>query len=300
MFNSLFDQSYIQDGHNHLETLTFFNDNPSNDSISSSSINLFESEPAEGINLITQNNEERDRAEIEEHNSSEILSPQQNSTINDTNNLINNTNNIDENCPQNFLQKKRKSSTKEETKTSDNNQKKKYGRKKESEKDKGIHKKDSEDNIVNKIKGWVFHFIRYIISKYSGGEYKIKKLKNSHKYENRHIVEKIMNGEEKNEIIIKILDLTYEEVFILFRRKLKCENDKNKLEEILKKFDGLNFLNDNNNKPIEDADFFIKNLKGEKDDGEEYKNKVRFRICNYKSWFSEKIGRQSKKISQIN
>ena len=106
MFNSLFDQSYIQDGHNHLETLTFFNDNPSNDSISSSSINLFESEPAEGINLITQNNEERDRAEIEEHNSSEILSPQQNSTINDTNNLINNTNNIDENCPQNFLQKK--------------------------------------------------------------------------------------------------------------------------------------------------------------------------------------------------
>ena len=141
MFNSLFDQSYIQDGHNHLETLTFFNDNPSNDSISSSSINLFESEPAEGINLITQNNEERDRAEIEEHNSSEVLSPQQNSTINDTNNLINNTNNIDENCPQNFLQKKRKSSTKEETKTSDNNQKKKYGRKKESEKDKGIHKK---------------------------------------------------------------------------------------------------------------------------------------------------------------
>ena len=327
MFNSLFEQSYIQDGHNHLETLTFFNDNPSNDSISSSSINLFESEPAEGINLITQNNEERDRAEIEEHNSSEVLSPQQNSTINDTNNLINNTNNIDENCPQNFLQKKRKSSTKEETKTSDNNQKKKYGRKKESEKDKGIHKKDSEDNIVNKIKGWVFHFIRYIISKYSGGNIKINKLKNSHKsnlkkednmklfkdkikdilcreeisskystldrYENRHIVEKIMNGEEKNEIIIKILDLTYEEVFILFRRKLKCENDKNKLEEILKKFDGLNFLNDNtdynNNKPIEDADFFIKNLKGEKDGGEEYKNKVRFRVCNYKNWFSEKI-----------
>ena len=106
----------------------------------------------------------------------------------------------------------------------------------------GIHKKDSEDNIVNKIKGWVFHFIRYIISKYSGGNIKINKLKNSHRYENRHIVEKIMNGEEKNEIIIKILDLTYEEVFILFRRKLKCENDKNKLEEILKKFDGFKFL----------------------------------------------------------
>ena len=88
------------------------------------------------------------------------------------------------------------------------------------------------------------------------------------RYENRHIVEKIMNGEEKNEIIIKILDLTYEEVFILFRRELKCENDKNKLEEILKKFDGLNFLNDNTDysKPIEDADFFIKNLKGEKND----------------------------------
>ena len=120
------------------------------------------------------------------------------------------------------------------------------------------------------------------------------------RYENRHIVERIMH--EQNEIIIKILDLTYEEIFILFRRELKCKNDKSKLEEILKKFDGLNFLNDNTDysKPIEDADFFIKNLKGEKDDGEEYKNKVRFRICNYKSWFSEKIGRQSKKISQIN
>ena len=74
------------------------------------------------------------------------------------------------------------------------------------------------------------------------------------RYENRHIVEKIMKDEEPNEIIIKILDLTYEEVFILFRRKLQYENDKNKLEAIFKKFDGLNFLNDNNNKPIEDAD----------------------------------------------
>ena len=124
------------------------------------------------------------------------------------------------------------------------------------------------------------------------------------RYENRHIVEKIMNDKEQNEIIIKILDLTYEEVFILFRRELQCENDKNKLEAIFKKFDGLNFLNDNtdynNNKPIEEADFFLNNLKGEKDDGEEYKNKVEFRVCNYKSWFSEKIGRQSKKISQIN
>ena len=107
-----------------------------------------------------------------------------------------------------------------------------------------------------------------------------------------------MNDKEQNEIIIKILDLTYEEVFILFRKKLQFENDKNKLEEILKKFDGLNFLNDN--KSLEDADFFLNNLKGEKDDGEEYKNKVRFRVCNYKNWFSEKIGRQSKKISQIN
>ena len=231
-------------------------------------------------------------------------------------------------APKTFYKKKRKSSTKEKTKTSDNNPKTKYGRKNKSEKDKGIHKKDSEDNIVNKIKGWAFHFIRDIILKYSGGKYKIKKLKNSHKanlkkednmklfdekikdilcreeisskystfqpYENRFTVEEIMQDKEQNEIIIKILDLTYEEIFILFRRELKCENDKSKLEEILKKFDGLNFLKDI--KTIEDANFFLNQYKNEI----EYKKKVEFRICNYKSWFSEKIGRQSKKISEIN
>ena len=63
-------------------------------------------ESAKGINFITQNNEKRDLAEIEEPNSFEASFPQQNSTINDTNKLINNINNIDENCPKNFLQKK--------------------------------------------------------------------------------------------------------------------------------------------------------------------------------------------------
>ena len=53
-----------------------------------------------------------------------------------------------------------------------------------------------------------------------------------------------MKDKEQNKILIKILDLTYEEVLILFRRNINYENDKIKLEKILKKFDGLNFLND--------------------------------------------------------
>ena len=231
MFNSPDEESCKDYSHNYSDPFPPFNDDINGDNISLFSMSLIE--PVEEMNSTNQKEEEKDLFENKDPNSLEASLSLQNSTNNDTNKLINNENNIEENCPQNLLQKKRKSSTKEKAKTSDDNKKKKYGRKNESEKNKGIHKRDSEDNIVNKIKGWIFHFIRDIISKYSGSD--IKKLKNNHKanlkkednmklfkekikdilcreeistkysnfqpYENRYIVERIMH--EQNEIIKK-------------------------------------------------------------------------------------------------
>ena len=70
------------------------------------------------------------------------------------------------------------------------------------------------------------------------------------KYYYRKIIDKIY--EEKKEInIIKILELTFEELFIIFRRKLNDPEDIEKLKEIKNKIKGLDLLENNNYKDIE-------------------------------------------------
>ena len=70
------------------------------------------------------------------------------------------------------------------------------------------------------------------------------------KYENRKIIDKIYK--EKKEInVIKILELTYEELFIIFRRKLNDPEDIEKLKEIKDKIKGLDLLENNNYNDIE-------------------------------------------------
>ena len=70
------------------------------------------------------------------------------------------------------------------------------------------------------------------------------------KYYNRKIIDKIY--EEKKEInVIKILELTYEELFIIFRRKLNDPEDIEKLKEIKDKIKGLDLLENNNYNDIE-------------------------------------------------
>ena len=112
-------------------------------------------------------------------------------------------------------------------------------------------------------------------------------------YENKKIIEKIY--EEKKEIkVIKILDLTFEELFIIFRRKLNDPNDIIKLEEIKDKIEGLDLLEENNK--YQDIEYFIKKLyKKNYEDIDDYIKNVKEQCLNYKKWFCDKRGRDSRK-----
>ena len=229
-------------------------------------------------------------------------------------------------------------------KTNDNlskkirNKKNNCGRKKKSDNNKRKHNKSCGDNIIIKIKGYFFTFIRDItknnfinktlyfrklpykfISKLSK-KFNVRlmnmqmkdilseipittKNKKSHKFENKFIVEKLYKEEKKK--AIQILDLTFRELFIIFRRKLNYVGDKAELEIISKKIEDLDLLKDNNYKDInylidqirnksknmdEDSDTEIT-----EDDYEKYIKELRYFCCIYEKWFKKKIARNSKK-----
>ena len=230
-------------------------------------------------------------------------------------------------------------------KTNDNlskkirNKKNNCGRKKKSDSNKRKHNKSCGDNIIIKIKGYFFTFIRDItknnfinktlyfrklpykfISKLSK-KFNVRlmnmqmkdilseipittKNKKSHKFENKFIVEKLYK-EEKEKKVIQILDLTFRELFIIFRRKLNLIKDKIDLEIISKKIEDLDLLKNNNYKDInylidqirnksknmnEDSDTEIT-----EDDYEKYIKELRYFCCIYEKWFKKKIARNSKK-----
>ena len=75
---------------------------------------------------------------------------------------------------------------------------------------------------------------------------------------NTKIIDRIY--EEKKEIkVIKILELTFEELFIIFRRKLNLPLDSKKLEKIKDKIEGLDLLEENNN--YKDVEYLIQKIK---------------------------------------
>ena len=122
------------------------------------------------------------------------------------------------------------------------------------------------------------------------------KYKYYNRYENRTIIEKIYA--EKEEInIIKILELTFEELFIIFRRKLKDKEDMKKLEEIKDKIEGLD-LEEKNNKYL-DIEYFIERIK-QKDSifyrsiMDEYIEKIKSLCLGYEEWFKNKNERSTK------
>ena len=217
------------------------------------------------------------------------------------------------------------------------NKKVKFGRKKIDDSENGKHDKNSNDNIINKIKGnFINYFIRNFIKFHSINkkidfkklprefiadlnketnealyerkisdilrENKISsKYSSCDKYENRKIIDKIY--EENKEInVMKILELTYEELFIIFRRKLNNPKDKEKLEEIKNKI-GLDLL-DKKGK-YEDIEYLTNDIKKKykkklsEPQLNEYVNNVEDLCLNYKKWFDDKIGRTSKNKRNI-
>ena len=111
---------------------------------------------------------------------------------------------------------------------------------------------------------------------------------NDNKYYNRKIIDRIYE-EKKERNVIKILELTFEELFIIFRRKLNNSKDLKKLEEIKNKIKGLDLLENDN---YQDVEYFIKNYMGRYREIEyikEFKN-----VClNYEKYFSRKKNKKT-------
>jgi len=170
-------------------------------------------------------------------------------------------------------------------------QKHNLGRKKKADKNIRSHNKFSKDNIMNKIRTHFFHFVRDVIKKNSINE-KIKilkfqnkfvsdlkkdknedvlkmtikdilsnqpittKNKKSNEYENRLIIDKILR-EKKEKNLMKILELTFKELFIIFRKKLGYQVDGNEMKIIAEKTKGLDLLLNND---YDDNTFLIEEI----------------------------------------
>lgn len=191
-----------------------------------------------------------------------------------------------------------------------------------------------EDNIINKLKGYLFnHFIIDLVEKnLLRKDIKLKKLPNKRfiadlkkkkneelfkmkicdilrqekisskysnfdKYENRKIIDNIYK-EKKERNVIKILDLTFEELLIIFRRKLNDPEDLKKLEEIKYKIEGLDLL-DNNNKYQDIEYFIVEDIKKRYIEPDEYIKQVKSLCLGYQDWFNKKKGRAARKIKRI-
>ena len=192
------------------------------------------------------------------------------------------------------------------------------------------HDKYCGDNIINKIRGRFFNsYIIDLVQKNSiNNDIKLKKLPNKKfiadlnkekneklykmkmsdilcqqkisskyskfdEYENKKIIEQIYK--EKREIkVIKILELTFEELFIIFRRKLNDPNDIIKLEEIKAKIEGLDLLEENNK--YKDIEYLIKNIKKRYIVTDNYIKEVKKLCLGYVDWFGEKIGRKNRVV----
>ena len=102
---------------------------------------------------------------------------------------------------------------------------------------------------------------------------------------NRHLIDKIY--EEKKEIkVIKILELTFEELFIIFRRKLNNPNDINKLEEIKDKIKGLDLLEENNK--YQDIEYLIQDDNKKNIHNNEYIEEIKKTCLEYEKRFKTK------------
>ena len=202
----------------------------------------------------------------------------------------------------------------------------KRGRISYNENKEGKHNKFSGDNIINKIKVHVFNYLRDIIKKNSNEQIDLKKIGNkfsadlkvkqnieqykmkikdiliekkiSTKYktkdifENKIIIEEIYKKQYEQKVI-QILELTFEDLLILFRKKLNDFEDieyiKTNIEEKIK---GLDLI-DNYNK-YEDIEYFINEIREKYEhkisakELEDYISSVEELCLNYINWFKNK------------
>ena len=219
------------------------------------------------------------------------------------------------------------------------NMKKKKGRKTSNDQVKGNHDKFSEDNIIQKIKTYFLsHITDFLNSLIKDKNLKLIKLdsylatnikkqfnlqllnatlkniflithisdryKRNNKYsinENRNTIEKICenNGNNENEHIIKILNLTFGEVFDIFISDLILSDS-----AISDKIKGSTILD---SKYFSKASDFLEKIRSQevkknknKLKVEQYINKIKNLCITYKQWFYNKKGRDTKKEIKFN
>ena len=172
-----------------------------------------------------------------------------------------------------------------------------------------LHTKYSLDNIILKLNFLFYRFILDFIHKHMIDKTKFlrkpgylairmnNRIKNERlltmkisdilsekdKFENRKIIDKIYD-EKKERNVIKILELTFEELFIIFRRKLNDPEDLLKLEKMKDKIEGID-LNENNNQ-YDDFVIYLERYKNDKD----YIEKITKICLNYEKIMRAKKG----------
>ena len=207
----------------------------------------------------------------------------------------------------------------------------KIGRRKKTDTITRKHNKTCEDNIIIKIKVHFFQYIRDITKKNSiYGKIDFKKInhsfihnlnkekniklfnmkikeilseqkitsknKNSKSNENEKIINKIFS-EKKDIKLIKILELTFHELFIIFRHSLELEEDQKEILDISRKIEGLDLLYE---KKYQDINYLIEKTQQKNEDGNYLGNKQYIQkiisMCGfYEEWVKRKIGRKQKK-----
>ena len=108
--------------------------------------------------------------------------------------------------------------------------------------------------------------------------------------ENRKIIEDIYR-KNKELKVIKILELTFEELLVIFRKKINYQKDEILINKIAKKIGDLDLLSDNDK--YDDIFYLIENTKDKYKDMDEkelneYIDNIQFLCCNYIKWFNDK------------
>ena len=124
------------------------------------------------------------------------------------------------------------------------------------------------------------------------------KNKKSNEYENRLIIDKILR-EKKEKNLMKILELTFKELFIIFRKKLENQADEKEMKIIAEKIKGLDLLD---NDDYDDVSFLIEDIekRNKKDQNmneielREYIQNVLMSCIYYEKLFYDKSGKSSK------
>ena len=232
---------------------------------------------------------------------------------------------IKENSLEQFIKEENQNFIGNKTRREDK-EKNNYGRKKKDSEEIGAHTKYNEDNIIAKIKNYIFNsarnslnnsfifpnpkrklFFRLELGNYNSikkdinlqllntklkdifSDISLKYYSNKDKNHNISLIQKIYE-EEKETDIIKILELTFGELLNIFRGTISDELQEkiSHITHILEKFGGMSVC-------IHQITVEGKKNGETEENIKKYTDKFKDLTMNLEKWFNEKTGRRSNK-----